>query len=97
MADTVVRQWTMLARIPLAPSKVDTGTLQAHLASRGYRVDPRSIQRDLRKLARVLPLVCDSVHRPHGWSWARDAATANDGQTGILAALAGYARRERPG
>lgn len=73
MTDTLLRHWTMLSRIPRAPKKVDTATLQRYLDERGYEIDQRSVQRDLRKLSSVFPLVCDDEHRPHGWSWARDA------------------------
>lgn len=73
MTDTLLRQWTMLAHVPRAPRKIDTATLQAHLGAQGYDIDQRSVQRDLRKLSAVFPLMCDEVHRPHGWSWSRMA------------------------
>ncbi len=88
MNDTLLRQWTMLAGVPRAPRKIDTASLQAHLAERGFVVDQRSIQRDLRKLSGVFPLVCDDQHRPHGWSWQRQAASTGVPGMDVHTALA---------
>lgn len=88
MNDTLLRQWTMLACVPRAPRKIDTTSLQAQLSERGFTVDQRSIQRDLRKLSDVFPLVCDDQHRPHGWSWQRQAASTGVPGMDVHTALA---------
>lgn len=73
MPDTILRQWQMLALVPRAPRKVGTAQLEEGLAERGYRIDRRSIQRDLLALSACFPLLCDDRTKPYGWSWARDA------------------------
>ncbi len=88
MNDTLLRQWTMLACVPRAPRKIDTASLQDQLEVHGFAVDQRSVQRDLRKLSDVFPLVCDDRHRPHGWSWQRDAASAGVPGMDVHTALA---------
>ncbi|MBC7944090.1 MAG: hypothetical protein H7X91_02215 [Burkholderiales bacterium] len=68
MNDTLLRQWM----IPRLPRKIDTLTLQSKLEQQDYRIDVRTIQRDLNKLSRALPLIGDEA-RPQGWSWRADA------------------------
>ncbi len=72
MSDTLVRQWTMLTLIPRAPRRIGTVALQARLAARGVAVDLRTVQRDLNRLSRVFPLLCDGRGRSFGWSWSGD-------------------------
>jgi predicted DNA-binding transcriptional regulator YafY len=73
MTETILRFFTMLRMLPRAPRKIDTATIERQLRDEGYPVTRRTIQRDLHQLARIVPLLCDE-HRPHGWSWAPDAA-----------------------
>ncbi len=73
MATALIRHWQMLRLIPRAPRKLSTAMLHAQLAERGFKVDLRSVQRDLHKLSLRFPLVCDERHRPHGWSWSSTA------------------------
>lgn len=72
--DTFHRHWVMLRCIPRAPRKIDGARVQAHLEGQGFRIDRRSIQRDLQRLSGIFPLVCDERSKPFGWSWARDAS-----------------------
>ncbi len=73
MSETLLRQWAMLRHMPREPRKIDAATLQHCLREEGFRVDLRSVQRDLKKLSRVFPLLLDQRNRPYGWSWAREA------------------------
>ena len=73
MSDTLLRQWAMLRHIPRAPHKTDTTTLREHLMEEGFLVEPRTIQRDLKKLSLQFALVCDERSVPHGWSWMTDS------------------------
>lgn len=57
---------------PRLPRKIDTLTLQSKLEQQDYQIDVRTIQRDLNKLSRALPLIGDEA-RPQGWSWRADA------------------------
>lgn len=72
-ADTLLRQWHMLKALPRHPRRVTTGELRASLEAAGFRVTPRTIQRDLLELSAVFPVHADERARPFGWSWAADA------------------------
>ncbi|MBE0508121.1 MAG: hypothetical protein IBX50_15640 [Marinospirillum sp.] len=48
MADPLLRNLTLLQLIPRDPGKIATTTLQEKLAERGYVIDLRSLQRDLK-------------------------------------------------
>jgi len=72
--DTLLRHWAMLQRVPRAPAKCAAGEIKTGLASEGYSVSKRTIERDLRTLSGIFPLRCDERDRPYGWSWSADAA-----------------------
>ena len=59
--------------------------LKNHLASLGFEVDLRSIQRDLKELQSSFPVDHNDKGRPHGWRWSPEAAR---GITGMGAAEA---------
>ncbi len=71
--DTLLRHWTMLQYIPRAPGSIGTATLVVRLRESGYRVDVRTIQRDLVKLSTVFPLSAQEEGRASRWFWSRDA------------------------
>lgn len=48
--------------------------LRDQLADRGFEVDLRSVQRDLKDLQRSFPLDHNDKGRPHGWRWSTEAA-----------------------
>jgi predicted DNA-binding transcriptional regulator YafY len=73
MADTLLRQWTMLRLIPRAPRKIETAALERLLFEEGFEVNRRSIQRDLNTLSTRFPLLCDMREKPYGWCWDADA------------------------
>lgn len=70
--DTLFRYLSMLQLIPRAPHYRATSTLQSLLEERGFRVDIRSIQRDLEKMSAHFPLLCDKSRRPFRWSFDPD-------------------------
>ncbi len=70
MSNPTLRQISMLELIPRAPKKTYAKKLMEELSERGYKVDERTIQRDLVSLERVLPLICDDRDKPYGWSWS---------------------------
>ncbi len=73
--DTFLRQWTMLRMIPRYPCHINTRTLLERLRAEGFRVDIRSIQRDLEALSLLFPLDRDENSKPHGWRWAMEAGS----------------------
>jgi predicted DNA-binding transcriptional regulator YafY len=68
------RQHRILQLIPKPPRKITVEQIAARLSQEGIRVTTRTVRRDLEDLAEVHPLVCEAKAKPHGWSWARDAA-----------------------
>ena len=71
--ETMERYWLMLRLIPRYPVKIDGAELEARLRGEGYEITRRTIQRDLEKLSRIFPLLCDEQSKPYGWSWSREA------------------------
>lgn len=51
------------------------GELRELLADRGFDIDLRSVQRDLRDLQRSFPLDHNDKGKPHGWRWSAEAAS----------------------
>lgn len=70
--DTLLRQWAMLHRIPREPQRIGTSDLLTQLTDANFKVDLRTIQRDLNKLSKILPLASDAS-KPQGWFWLRSA------------------------
>jgi len=71
----ILRQWSLLRRIPRHPVKKTATQLTAELAGEGLPVTKRTVERDLAALAEAFPTIeCDDRDKPFGWSWARDAA-----------------------
>lgn len=71
--DTLLRQWSMLRKIPRYPQKITARILTESLRSDGYSIAKRTIERDLLELSHQFPLVLDDSERPYGWSWQKDA------------------------
>lgn len=74
MASATLRQWHLLALLPMGPRRADTATLAAQLAEQGLVVHRRTVQRDLIELSKLFPIVSDERTKPYGWRWADDAA-----------------------
>ncbi len=77
MADTTLRQLKLLEFIPRQPLKKSPQKLQDDLSQIGFEVSIRTIQRDLKVLSSILPLISDERDKPYGWSWHREAAGLN--------------------
>jgi predicted DNA-binding transcriptional regulator YafY len=71
--DTLFRYLTMLQLIPRSPGRISTPVLLEKLSERGFNIDARSLQRDLRdKLALHFPLGCDDSQKPYRWYFDRN-------------------------
>lgn len=71
--DTLLRQLVTLQLVPRLPGGIATTTLQEKLAERGFYVNLRSLQRDLKdRLSLQFPLVCDESEKPFRWSFSED-------------------------
>ncbi|BBI60552.1 hypothetical protein HSBAA_18580 [Vreelandella sulfidaeris] len=59
--------------IPRAPGRTSTTALKEKLEERGFYIDTRSLQRDLRdRLSLHFPLICDDSQKPYRWYFDRD-------------------------
>ena len=65
--DTIARQWQLLQELPKGPPGVTSRDLTGRLES--FRVDKRTVERDLVSLSRLFPLCCNNKGVPHGWHW----------------------------
>ncbi|KFI08318.1 YafY family protein [Massilia sp. BSC265] len=72
---SLLRQWHMLRMVPRAPGKVTARELCERLCAAGFDVTKRTVERDLKELSAVFPIVVDSRDKPFGWSWLRDASS----------------------
>ncbi|SDJ98719.1 helix-turn-helix transcriptional regulator [Billgrantia gudaonensis] len=71
--ETLFRYLAMLQLIPRSPGRISTPVLLEKLNERGFQIDTRSLQRDLRdKLALHFPLACDDSQKPYRWYFDRD-------------------------
>lgn len=72
--DLLLRQLMLLQLIPKMPGRIATNTLCEKLAERGFEVDLRTLQRDLRdKLSVIFPIVCHDEEKPYRWSFDASA------------------------
>ncbi|MDL0433706.1 WYL domain-containing protein [Marinobacter sp. TBZ242] len=71
--DTLFRFLTMLQLIPRYPGRISTPVLLEKLRERGFIIDNRSLQRDLRgRISQYFPLSCDDSKKPYRWFFDRD-------------------------
>jgi len=77
MTDTTLRQLKLLEILPRQPFKKSPQNLQDDLSQIGFEVSIRTIQRDLKVLSGILPLVSDERDKPYGWSWHKSAQGLN--------------------
>lgn len=68
---TLFRHLAILQMLPRAPHSLSTTTIQLRLEEQGYSLTPRSLQRDLEKLAEQFPLICNKDEKPYKWSYMR--------------------------
>lgn len=73
MRDTSLRLLAMLRAIPRRSPGISSRELKAKLATRGYEVSKRTVERDLVRLCEQFPLVTEGSH-PEYWSWMPGAA-----------------------
>ncbi|SEI79052.1 Predicted DNA-binding transcriptional regulator YafY, contains an HTH and WYL domains [Azotobacter beijerinckii] len=72
--DPLFRYLALLQLIPLWPGRISTPTLLEKLRDKGFEIDKRSLQRDLRdKLARRFPIIPYTDERPYRWGYRENA------------------------
>jgi predicted DNA-binding transcriptional regulator YafY len=77
MTDTTLRQLKLLEYLPRQPRKVSPQDIKESLMQSGFEVSIRTVQRDLKTLSAILPLISDERDKPYGWSWHKDATGLN--------------------
>lgn len=85
---SLLRQWHMLREVPRAPASITSAQLGDRLASLGYQVTQRTLQRDLKELMEVFPLEPNQDTKPFDWSWSRTGAAFNLPGVSVPEALA---------
>ena len=58
MSDAVLRQLKLLEFLPRQPRKISPNQIRDLLLDSGFDVSIRTIQRDLKNLSSILPLIC---------------------------------------
>jgi predicted DNA-binding transcriptional regulator YafY len=66
--DTISRLLTLAQLIPPTPRRISTTTLLEKLIERGYKLDARTLQRDLIALEDSLSLIRHKEEKPYRWS-----------------------------
>lgn len=69
MTEFMPRYWHMLRCIPHHPGRITTEEIARKLASEGFDVTRRTIERDLRKLSEHFAIEADESDKPFGWFW----------------------------
>ncbi len=72
--DTLIRYFEMLRFIPKEPDAISTPDLLKKLQNEGYKVDIRTVQRDLNQLSasRLFPFCSSEDTKPLYWFWPKD-------------------------
>ena len=65
--NTLARQWEMLKMLPSRRPGITARELAVRLASDGFSVTKRTVERDLQALSGIFPLCCNDQSAPFGW------------------------------
>lgn len=74
--DTILRYFEMLRFIPKGEPGISTPDLLKKLQDKGYKIDIRTVQRDLIKLSAsgsLFPFTSSEDTKPLSWFWPKDA------------------------
>lgn len=71
----LLRQWHMFRMVPHAPTRISVKELCERLCDADFPVTKRTVERDLKELSQVFPIVVNNRDKPFGWSWLRDASS----------------------
>ena len=73
MNDACYRKIQTLRALPKAPARKSVTDVFKDLKHQGFEIDRRSLQRDLKALARLFPIENDGNKDIPGWCWQKDA------------------------
>ncbi len=69
----IARQWELLKLLPRRMPGKSSGELHRDLEDAGYKINKRTVERDLNQLLTLFPITCNNKGTPHGWYWPADA------------------------
>lgn len=71
--DVMLRTWELLKLIPQRPPGKTARQLLEELATRGYLVSKKTVERDLGELSTIFPIAANEASRPYQWHWMPNA------------------------
>lgn len=74
---SMLRQWNMLRFVPREPMFTTADELTKRLADADFPIDKRTVERNLKELEQIFPLLVDDSRRPFKWCWRSNGATIN--------------------
>lgn len=87
MSETIARQIAMLRAIPREPQRISVHDLRTRLASQGYEITARSIQRDLNELSRHFGMTCEIEGKTQLWYFPKGVRSIDVPGMGAAEAL----------
>ena len=73
--NSLARQWELLRIIPSRKPGITSLELTKQIADKGYVVTKRTVERDLRDLSTLFPLMADEDSAPFRWYWLKDISS----------------------
>ena len=73
--NSIARQWELLRLIPSRKPGITSAELTKQIADKGYIVTKRTVERDLRDLSAMFPLLADEESVPFRWYWLKDISS----------------------
>jgi predicted DNA-binding transcriptional regulator YafY len=72
--DVMLRTWELLKLIPQRPPGKTARQLLGELATRGYVVVKKTVERDLTELSTIFPIAANEASKPYQWYWMPNAS-----------------------
>jgi predicted DNA-binding transcriptional regulator YafY len=72
--DVMLRTWELLKLIPQRPPGKISRQLLGELATRGYVVSKKTVERDLVELSTIFPIAANETSKPYQWYWMPNAS-----------------------
>ena len=73
--NSLARQWELLRLIPTRKPGITSAELTRQIADKGYVVTKRTVERDLRDLSTLFPLMANEDSAPFRWYWLKDISS----------------------
>ncbi len=73
--NSLARQWELLRLIPTRKPGITSAELTRQIIDKGYVVTKRTVERDLRDLSTLFPLMANEDSAPFRWYWLKDISS----------------------